>query len=587
MPTVQRYGQRKVDLEALPGVRKTAAETPESMGAGVAQAKVSAALSGGRGAAQKAEALAGVGGQVAQIGLAEASRLAAEARAQADQVSMMAAKNALARFETDRIYGEKGALTLKGKDALGLPEQIDTDFTAKASEIERGLNPRQLAMFQDIKGQARENIHATVQRHVFGEMQTYAKNEWEARVETSTNLIAANATDFRRVVIELKDVEADTIKAAPTLGLGPAALAATLDKIRGAAHSQVIEKLLTAGSTTAGKLDAALYYEEAKGQITDPKQRDKIESALNVGNVRKDGQTAADKILAEGGTLAEQRKKAAALENPQVRDDATARLEHEHAVRKAEEGQAQEDLLDNVYTRIEQGHGYDSITPDEQRQLGRHLPALRAEALRIAKGEPKETDPEVYYGLLDRAEEDPAGFASLGHSLRLYKLDDHDRAVLDGMQRDIRAGKGAPKALLGHSTARQIVADALSQRGLDPSPKEGSPQAKANAQLRRMVDVKIAAVEAGGKEVSGAEIQQAVDDILKPGPEVKGSWWGLVPGPTTPFFNKPGRRLIDLTIADIPAADRKRLAAKLKADGEADDDQAILNAYVDIRSRTQ
>lgn len=291
MPTV-RYGQRKVDLAPLPGVRKTAAATPGSEGAGLAGAQAQAAAIKGRSAEQKAAAIAGFGGTVAGAGVDMFAKLQAQEREKADNVALLAAKNQLARWETDRIYDpEKGALTHKGKDAMGLPEQVDQDFVKVTGEIEKGLNSRQLAQFQKIKGDANVNIHATVQRHVFGEMQAYAKDELQARIETGTNLIVANAAgkDFRRVSADMQDMTDDFLKNAPSLGLGPAGTKEGVDRIRGAVHSQVIDRLLRDGSTTNGKPDAALYYEEAKGQITDAGTRDKIESALASASVATTG----------------------------------------------------------------------------------------------------------------------------------------------------------------------------------------------------------------------------------------------------------------------------------------------------------
>lgn len=578
MPTV-RYGPRKVSLDPLPGARLTGGETPESMGAGLAHAQGAAAQSAARGAAQKGNAMAGVGEQVAGIGLHTLSAIQEQERNRADDVALMSAKNQIARWEADRLYDPaQGALAQKGKSALALPEQVDGEYTKLTGDIEAGLNDRQRAQFQKIKGEAGVNIHATIQRHVFGEMQAYEKDELTARLETGNSLAIANAQDPRRVKDELSSMVEDFKKSAPRLGLGPEATAAGVADIQSKVHVGVIDRLLTAGTTTNGKLDAALYFEEAKSQI-DGKMLEQVEKSLAVGTTRKDGQRAADQILAAGGTLTEQRQKAAAIENPAVRDDVTARLEHEYAVKKAAEGQATEDLLDHVYARIEKGADFSSITPSEQVQLGRHLPALRAEATRIAKGEPKETDPATYYALLQQATEDPASFAAKGNSLLTFsnRLDDSDLKRLMAIQMDLRAGKPAPKELDDYRSEAAVIADALSIAGIEPTPADKDTVGKERvARLHSLVSAEVRRVqEDTKKKISNADLEAITSRILAKSIRTAG-WFGTTK-------TKP---LSSATVADVPKAERTLIEEALSRHGEIVNDDRVLDVWMKHQIRS-
>jgi hypothetical protein len=285
MPTVPR-AQRQIRTDPLPGVRRTAAETSTSTGAGLDQAR-----------AQKLGTIAQVAGGIAQIGVEQFAHIQQQERNRADDVALMAAKNQIARWETDRLYTEKtGALAQLGKAALGLPEQLDAEFTALTGSIETGLNERQRAAFQGIKGQAGVGIHATIQRHVFEQMQKYESDELAARRETGLSLIVANANDPRRVGVELADLVGDLKKSAPRLGLGPDAQQAEVEKLTTSAHVGVIERLLA----TDQDKKARIYFEEAKDKISGGALA-RIEKALDTATTAGDGLRASEALWTQLG----------------------------------------------------------------------------------------------------------------------------------------------------------------------------------------------------------------------------------------------------------------------------------------------
>src|SRR4051812_12663793 len=124
MPKVPTYGTRRIANDPLPDVRRTAAETALSQGAGVEQAK-----------ADKGEAIAGFGQGLTNMGRAFGA-IVAEERAKADDIANLEASNRLARWKNKRMYDpEAGALAVRGKDSQALPEQVGGEFEKEADEI--------------------------------------------------------------------------------------------------------------------------------------------------------------------------------------------------------------------------------------------------------------------------------------------------------------------------------------------------------------------------------------------------------------------------------------------------------------------
>jgi hypothetical protein len=284
MPTVNAYGSRKVATEAIPGVRRTAAETPESEGAGFQQARAQALGQIGQVGGEIYGAARAVWQQHQQIRLEELKR--------ADDIAVLNAENQLSTWENTRIYGPTGALTQQGKNAFGLPEQIATEYQHKAGEIGITLGTeRQRDAFQRVALNRGANLDLTIRRHVYGEMQKYQGAEAQAGVENAANAAIANATDPRRVGVELANAEAIINTHAPQLGLGPDAIAEQIGNVRTKVHVGVIESLLAQDQAKG----AQVYFEEMKGQINGEAYA-RIEKALDVGTTQQAGLEASEAL---------------------------------------------------------------------------------------------------------------------------------------------------------------------------------------------------------------------------------------------------------------------------------------------------
>lgn len=566
MPVVR--AQQQVRTEALPGARRSASETALSTGAGLEEAK-----------AQSSQAMGQFGEGIARFGATSYGNMIAQERQRADEVALLSASSQLSAWENQRIYDpNNGALTVKGKDALPLPEQVNTEFAKVAGDIEAGLStPEQKAAFQRVKLQRGTQLDLTLRRHVFGEMQTYEAQELQSYLENSVSAAISNATDPRRVGEELDRATTAIKTHAPRLGMGPEQIEKQVTAVATATHEGVINRLLNTDNVTG----ARVYFEETKDQLKgDALVR--VEKALEVGSQRKESQTEADKIIAGGGTITEQRAKARAIEDPEVRDQVMARVEHDFSIKEQADQDALRASMLSAYDTIDKTGGVTKIPAAQWAAFpGEVRSSMRSYAAQRAKGTPIETDLPSYYRLIQMAGDDPTAFVKENLLQYRAKLDDPEFKQLAGLQLSIKSGntKASEKDLTGFRTRQAVLESTLPLYGLPTNPKPGTKEEAAIAQLNRMVDQRVETFQnLTGKQPQNADVQLMVDDILSTTKTEPTSWWN--------FWKSPAqKRLIDTTIADVPAQERKQIEESLRRAGRPISDATVLNLYIELNVR--
>lgn len=555
MPVVARYENRKVATDPLAGVRKQSAETFESEGGGLAQAQ-----------GQTAEAVGRLASTVGQISAAQIADMQKKERERADQVALLDAETQLGKWENKRLYDpQTGAFQVKGKDAMPLPEQVGGEFNAVASSVEANLNPRQRELFAPVKARREQNLDANLRRHVFGEMQTYDAQTLAATEENASESAVANALDPRRVGEELKR-GVDAIKqSGPRLGLSGDVLEKRLNDFTTKTHVGVIGRLLTNNQARAAKI----YFEETKGEITGS-ALEHVEKALVVGGQRAEAQQATDQILAAGGTLKEQRDKAKAIDDPEVRDQVTQRLEHESLVKDREDKDHEEAMLVNAYNIVDRSHDVTSIPAATWASLpGAARSALHGYATSLAKGIPVETDQAVYYMLREAATTDPKAFLETNLLTFKDKLSDSDFQELARVRGEIRTKK-APPELDDWRTERDVVHSALTLAGIDPAPKDSDTEGKRRvAQFSALVASEARRAQGTTKvKLNNKDLEAIANGILAKQITDKGFFWDST------------RSLATATVDDVPAAEKKEILARLAAKGYAATPEAALAVWL-------
>jgi hypothetical protein len=591
---VRTYGGPKIDPSALPGARKSAAETFDSEGGGLALAQ-----------AGKDEAIAGLGAQAARIGTAAAGQMIQRARDEADQTALLDASNQLSAAENKLLYDpDTGALTVKGKAAMGLPESVGGEFDSTASTIAAGLTTRrQQEAFARLRSERTQNLDLTLRRHVAGEMQSYADGEAQGAVTNATNAALANAQDPARVGLELSNATTAAEQSARIRGLGPEETKHVTDAVRSNIHVGVIENLLTADKAKA----AQVYFEETKDQISGAALAH-VQAALEEGTLRGAAQQQADTIVADGGTVTEQLAKARQIDDPKLRDAVQERIEHQASIDQAAKRQADETNLSRAYQIVDQTADVNKIPAALWASIpGEHLGGLRAYAAALAKGEKPTTDAVTYYSLMNQAGNDPTEFSKANLLGARNRLDDADFKQLVDIQLAIRKGdrEKADHDLAGFRTRSQILDDSLAAYGFDMKDAEKNPtsdKAKAIGELRRLVDDEVARAQAPtrnadgtitpGKKVDDKGVQLIIDKLLSKQTGSAGSWWNLIPGAGwvngrswLSGIGDTTKPLIQTTTSDISKADRASIEAALKAAGRPVSDATVLDLYIRTKAR--
>lgn len=283
MPVVERYGQQKTSLAALPGVRKDAAETPNSEGAGVAQSE-----------GQIAEAQAGIGSTVENAAFGQYEQIQKEAKSQADEVARLKWQNQLAQFTDQTLYDpDKGALTVKGEAAQALPDQVNAAYTKVADGIAAGLTtPEQKIKFQADRQERQQSLNLTVLRHVNEQIQSWHADELQASTANHVDLAIKSALDPATAGRELAQAATDLQTNGPKFfGWGTDETKKQIDDMYSKAHVGIISNLLDNKQTDLAKH----YYAEAKGQI-DGAAQGRIEQALMTAGQSKAGLDTATEI---------------------------------------------------------------------------------------------------------------------------------------------------------------------------------------------------------------------------------------------------------------------------------------------------
>lgn len=586
MPSVAFYGPRRVNTEALPGVRKTAHETALSEGVGLDQAR-----------GQTAEALGRLGDEGVKVGEIIGRNAAEEKEQRAlqakrhEEVAAWESENKVDAWQTNRLYGTDGAMLVKGKAALEETDKVLADFDTFAGTVEAGLGTDAIKQnFRKRIGSRRGQLFRQLEIHGAEQNDAYEAEQLTALVANKQQL-ALQATVVQRgqpldvipIGVPLKEAVDAVTTASKRLGWSPEVLARKVGDIRTATHVGVVQKLLAQNLTDS----AQAYYTANKQDIDDGPAKNRLEDALREGDELTQAQTAADVILREGGTLAEQRQKAAAFDGKKRRD-VTALLEHEDQVKDAAQREDDKKFFDQVYTTVNQTHAMptDAMTLS---RLGTNLPALRSFVKSLVTKTPIETNLRRWYDLVEQARTDRGGF--INHNLwedvdQLSENDfqsiEHMRLQMAGQDAEARnRAQAIPDSIRSNEL---IVNDTLQQYGVDLKAAPGSDQHNAILALRRMLDRQVEQLQGvpdgSGKvkKLTNTEVQQQLDEILKVKAHVPGSWWNVWPMPG--YFFDTDLKFQQIRLQDVPAADRQQIIDSYKRKGLEASDPQILDAYL-------
>lgn len=539
MATVPMYGQPSVAPEKLPGMQTGVSVSPDTMGAAV-----------GRG--------------VSDIGDV-AAKLYAQEKQKADEASVLSYNVKISQLSTQL---ELEAKNLKGADAMQAQ-----DIAAK--KWNDGLSSLATDLHNDTQRSAASRISASYGISLQRSVMSHAETERQAQVEADTQ--AGLAAEFNRiktdpvhrdeafaVIGQIYDMHAKQ----KGIGRDTPAYEEGLKALASAGHSEVINSYLAKSQD----LKAKEYFEANKSSMV---AKDisaveaKVEADSNLGEGMRVGYGVWNKMGAKRNTDAidqdgmETEIEKLLKDNPKALELAKGAL-HEKINAFKNTVAAKDEANGNKVLGILMKGG-DFI----QAQATTEFKAMRPETqLKVAKlfaeGLPTQTDLPYYYGLVTLAtSQDTHGQflkMNLADPAVMSKVSRSDWNTLVSLQKSAR--EGDDKLIAGFRTAKEVADDSLRSINIDPTPKEGSTDAKKVAEYRRRLDVLISNDQAAkGRKLHPEEVQQLSDNLLvKTYQEGWLSGWGT----TRAFEVKPGEPL-NVKYEEIPAVEINKITQALKA----------------------
>lgn len=570
MPTVNTYGTQKVATAPLDPTRRTATVDADALGAGTGKALMSAGLH-----AYQDELL------------------------KQDEVAILEADRKISEWENKRLYDPKtGAFTVRGKDAFGLPDTVNQEFTTYAGEIRGSLSTeRQRVAFDRMVGTRSKDISNSLNRHVFNEVRKFDDAETENYIKNSRDAAINNSHDPKRIADEIERQVIAIGAYATRHGLGTEYVKQKTQQAMSDTHVGVVDRMLANGQDQT----AAKYYEVVKSEVHG-KDKTEIENKLKVATVEGGGQRNAISIWEKLGPrsdldpvnldkLTEEARRLYS-DDPRLLKATTDALKERAAVHNASQRERRESGQDAVWRAVEGGASlasirrmpeYLSLPGHDQVVIKNHI-IDRAYTLgqRAKQGD---GDLATYYTLSQMAStpSKQAEFANLNLLDYRGKLSAAEFRHFADLQGSIRKGdvKATDKLLASERVQNQIVNDAILGLGLDPTPDPNKKTKQRDEVLlfRRTVRDSVASHEQRvGRNATDKEVQDIVDNLVVKG-HVDGSGvGGFFRTERRVYQLQEGENLV-LRITDVPKRERDKIEGALRRAGRQVTDEAVTSMY--------
>lgn len=551
MPVVPKYNGQ-VQTQALSNVRISDASSLEAFGGG-----------------QSLDRLTSAGEKLA-------SQYAQEERDKANQLKMLEKRRALNNWEHVNIYDpQTGAVSKKGKDALGINDELTKNYDKFLSEQEKDLTDEQKVSFEQLAESRREHIMGWADNHVAQQISNMESDEYGASLESSKERAS---TDPANAAMESTFIQQQATLRGKSQGWGPEKIAQEIQKNQSDLHARVVNKMLSDNNDVG----AQKYFDSVKGTM-DPDIAVKVKSALEEGSLRGESQRASDKIMSKGKNMSDSLEEARAIKDPKLRDQTVTRIRQRFSL----DDEARRDNIEKLGIQaaniIDQSGSFDKVPPEMVTNMPLSMrSSLQAYARKKALGEEPATNWTEYYDLKSLASAPETKQKFLKTNLMEYrdKLGNTEFKELVNLQSSLRkSDQSADAHLDGYRTDTQIIDDALLSMKIKPHPKPGSDDAKKIAEFHRAVDVQVAAyAKAHGKKPSNEEVQGIVDNLMVKGITGK-KYFGLASETKSLFELTPDDTQFKVSSEDIPDGERQKIEAALKSRGIAVTEDKVIQLY--------
>ncbi len=515
------------------------------------------------------------GGGAATAGVFDAGfKLVEKAKKDADELAVQDAERKLSELETKLLYDpEKGIQNRRGKNAFGLPGEINDEYSSKADEITSELtNDVQKRAFQaKIEGR-RNDINKTVGRHVSAEIRTYDDQTTQAYLKNEATSAIMNYQDPEKVLTAINNQKEAYGKYAMRNGLDAEVAKDKIRQIEAKTHKGIVERMLANGDD----MYAEKYYQANKEALGD--EVTDVEKWVADQSLRGKSQRTSDEISSKHGSMTAALEQVKKIDDPKLRDATLDRVKQNFALKDAAKRDYLEKAQVNAANFIDKNNDLDkyigenlrdwqSFSMSERKQIESYAAAKK-------EGRKIETNYQSYYDLRTLAETPATKEKFLETNLMEYRnelSDAHFKAMVD-LQAGLRKGDGkAQNKLDGYRTDSQIVADALLSAGINPK-KNPEDTAKFRASVDREV---FQLTERTGKKASNQEIQEITDNLMLKVVTDKGFFFDT----KKRVFQMEEKDMPNIELGDIPKAERQKIQDTLKRRGLIDDDRSIIELY--------
>jgi len=528
-----------------------------------------APLAGVRAPTAEPQAAFGVPHEVDLSGAASgATALFQQEREHADQISALHMDSQLSAAMTRMLYDPtNGVLNRRGKAALAIPEDVETQWKAITDKIgQEATTVPQKLYFERAQQERRYNVDYIVARHMATEVGQYDDQTTTAAVQNERDFATLNYNDPHMVEQSIGKITAAWQSYGQRNGLSNDVIKEQTADSVSQTYRSVIERMLASGND----LEAKAYYDGVKDRLV---ARDSVPLAASVeeGSARGEAMHRADQLVVAHPDLGSAMAATKDIQDPKVRDYTEQRVESYFRVQAQAQAQQRAQLFQHASDVVEATHDPTHVPPAVWSQLSlEERNALDSRAATLQKGLPTQTDWTKYYDLKSMASATPDAFLQTNLLLSRNNLGDAEFKELTDLQASMRKSEqSAQDKLSGYRTISGIVEDGL--RGIGISPTDKGQQGTV-AQFHQMVDQQVGALEQqSGKKPSNQDVQQIVDDLLV---HVSIPW-----GKDKRVFQATPDDLKNLTIKDVPMLDRTQITAALHRRGKAATDARILELF--------
>jgi len=466
------------------------------------------------------EALQGVAGQLGKV--------ADEYQHNQDIAAISTARRALDDWERMALFDpEQGAINKRGKDAEGVPKQLQSSFDEAAGGVMEGLSANQRRAFQEVANGRRGQVLDWAAKHATKERDSYEEGAYQADVKSFVDR-AALFPD--KAPAELALLGQRTIGYLRSKGRSTEEINAALRDNIDKAHIGVVSSLLNANDDAG----AQAYYDRNRASMSADVgarigQEVKARATLLKAQANADTLTASGMPQAEA--IAETRKKFAG----QDEEAAVSQLKTRYAEVETAKLQQARQVSNSAWSVLMEKGSMSAIpaqtmaalrtqAPEEERQMRDWLQSKADQARARAKGT-FEADDNLYIGLRRMAWEEPAKFQAFvdgkGIERSAPKLADGQvNALLNvaqGMQR--QDAKAMETNRVVASTVKAMDAQ-IRGAGLKINAKPDSAQAKEYAKFQtaltdaleaKMADVKRPLTDPEAREIAAGMLRQGIE----------------------------------------------------------------------------